>query len=105
MRDYEFYGLLSQISYKPGYELQDKIVGTGISEVWWKFERPDMVTGDIMTGHSGSVIIYWSQPGVTVETIVRMIFGMTVRLEEHETREFFKFGDQRPFDPHVKLIQ
>ena len=51
---------------------------------------------------SGSVILKLSE--LTEESLVRSIWGMTLRLEEHECREFFMYGDERPFDPHKELI-
>lgn len=67
------------------------------------FVRPDSRSGVSETGESGTLIL--DVAGATdVETIVRQIFRLVLNTEEHEAREFFRYGEQRPFDPHVQLI-
>ena len=99
---------LRQIDYKPDHELRWDVLeaepGHETIEVWWEFNRPDCYDPtEWGIGRSGPIVIYL--PHVYGrEQLVKMIFSMTLRLEEHEAREFFLYGIQRPFDPHKNLI-
>ncbi len=96
--------ILRSISYKPGHKLRWKEVATDVLEVYWEFERPDCLNpSEWGVGRSGPVTIYLPHL-YSEEQLVRTIFGMTIRLEEHEAREFFTYGIQRPFDPHRALV-
>lgn len=96
--------VLRQINYKPLHELKWDIINDDVLEVYWSFERPDCLDpSEWGIGRSGPVIVYL--PHIyTDEQLVRIVFGMTMRLEEHEAREFFAYGIERPFDPHRALI-
>lgn len=96
--------ILRQIKYKPKHTLKWEYVKDSVLEVWWEFERPDCLNpSEWGIGKSGPVTVYL--PHVySREQLVRMVFGMTMRLEEHEAREFFQYGIQRPFDPHRNLV-
>ena len=93
------------IHYKPGHKLIWEEVADDVFEIWWNFKRPDCYNpSEWGVGRSGAVTVYL--PHVyTKEQLVRTIFGMTMRLEEHECREFFLYGLERPFDPHKELLE
>lgn len=80
------------------------IKGTTV-KAWWHFRRINAVTALVGYGDSGPVTFDLDDPNLTEEAIVRGIWGMTWRLEEHEQREFFSYYGQRPFQPHQKLIK
>jgi hypothetical protein len=98
----EFY--LRSIDYKPNHELKWDEIDEDVLEVWWEFDRPDCLDPtEWGVGRSGPELLYL--PHIyEKEQLVRKIFAMTLRLEEHEAREFFRFGIERPFDPHRRLI-
>lgn len=95
---------LRAIHYKPLHTLRWEEVAEDVLEVWWQFQRPDCLDPtEWGTGRSGPELLYL--PHIyDKEQLVRKIFAMTLRLEEHEAREFFAFGVERPFDPHRRLI-
>lgn len=99
--------VISLINYKPEHKLvwDAPTNDTKTLRIYWEFKRPDCYNPEEWgVGRSGPVIVYL--PDVhTKEQLVRIIFGMTMRLEEHECREFFGYGLERPFDPHKELLQ
>lgn len=99
--------ILSGITYKPGHILVYEFKGTSnvVLTIYWSFERPDCNNpSEWGVGRSGPVTVYL--PDIyTEEQLVRTVFGMTMRLEEHEAREFYMYNGDRPFDPHVPLIK
>lgn len=97
--------ILEGFSYKPDYELVHKRVSDTHVNAWWHFKRVNTITGEEGWGESGPVTFDLNDPGLTEEAVVRGIWGMTLRLEEHEAREFMRYFDQRPFDPHKRLIR
>lgn len=104
MKEEIFESVISRIQYKPGYALTAKDKGHGFWEVLWTFTRPDRNRiHEFEIGQSGSVIVHLPSI-VSIEGLVRQIFAMTVRLEEHEAREFFQYDHRRPFDPHKALL-
>lgn len=98
--------ILRAIRYKPGYYLDWDDWGEFIT-IWWKYSRPDSRNPDVIeTGMSGEITLYIpSLDPEDPEPLIRAVFGMTMRLEEHEAREFFMYRDQRPFDPHKRLLE
>ena len=104
MTENEIETVLDGITYKEGYWLQWSPLWQRPSfKVWWSFKRLDATTGVMGFGKSGYVS--FEKDGLTEEALVRGVWGMTLRLEEHEAREFFMYGDQKPFDPHQVLIK
>jgi hypothetical protein len=103
----QFEVILLQIRYKPFYNLkwgQCSVTGSAIQEVWWQYTRPNARRPSVLElGESGKLLV--NIENETEESLVRKVWGMTFRLEEHEAREFFMYGDQRPMDPHVELIK
>lgn len=100
----DIYEITDRIKYKPGYHLVVLKVTKTIYKLWWSFRRPDSRSPDVSEwGISGSVLIDMSEDP-DEEAILRTIFGMTQRLEEHETREFLTYDGLRPFDPHIQLL-
>ena len=103
----QFEVVLLQVKYKPFHTLkwrQCPVAGTLLQEVWWEYTRPDSRRPSVLElGESGTLLVNIEDE--TEESLVRKVWGMTMRLEEHEAREFFMYGDQRPFDPHVTLIK
>lgn len=98
--------ILNGIVYKPNHALVYELRHDGLTmQVYWEFERPNCYNpSEWGVGRSGPVTIHL--PDVfNAEQLVRMVFGMTMRLEEHEAREFFLYKGDRPFDPHVPLIK
>ena len=96
--------ILSRIEYKPGHKLVWERVTDDIIRIYWRFDRPDCYDPDTWgVGKSGPTIIYL--PDMDEESLVRTTFGMTMRLEEHEAREWFLYDGTRPFDPHTKLVR
>lgn len=113
MRLIEAVKVLEDIKYRDGYQLKWKhLVGwdpaIGGTEdyylrIWWHFERPDFRTGELDWSQSGDVIVNLSRS--SEESLIRTVFGMTLRLEEHECREFFSYGGTRVFNPHRSLLE
>jgi hypothetical protein len=103
----QFEVILLQIRYKPFHNLkwgQCPVSGTDIQEIWWQYTRPDARRPSVLEmGESGKLLVNITEE--TEESLVRKVWGMTLRLEDHEAREFFTYGDQRPMDPHVELIK
>lgn len=98
--------ILEGFSYKPGYELKySQTYEKKFVHAWWDFPRVNVLTGEEGIGHSGHVTFDLLSEELTEENVVRGIWGMTLRLEEHEAREFFGYFDQRPFEPHQKLVK
>lgn len=102
--------LLGRITYKPDHELRWKLVSNQVLKIWWEFQRPNCYNpSEIGVGVSGPVFVYLNEL-YTPEQLIRTVYGMTLRLEEHECREFFMWCDPRdeqwvrPFDPHKELI-
>ncbi len=100
----KFEFILRSIRYKPDHELKWENVAPEVFQIYWEFERPDCDNpSEWGTGRSGPVTVYL--PHIyTREQLVRIVFGMTLRLEEHEAREFFRYGILKPFDPHKNLV-
>lgn len=96
--------ILDGIEYKPRHRLMSSLKNKTV-KVWWHFHRMNIATGKMGYGDSGSVTFDLEDPSLSEENIVRGVWGMTQRLEEHESREFFSYFDQRPFEPHQKLIK
>jgi len=103
MTGWEIGRALGLIRYKPTHDLNWKFSNSTF-KVWWEFERLDSVTGEMGIGTSGYVSFEMG-PDLTEEALVRGVWGMTLRLEEHEAREFFMYDDQKPFDPHQRLVK
>lgn len=103
--------VLRNISYKPGWRLawnyirlDGEVLNATFLSVRWVFTRPDSFDQDtIEEGDSGPAIIDPTQ--TTEEGLVRRIFQLALSCEEHECREFFRYGDQTPFWPHIPLIK
>jgi hypothetical protein len=99
----QFLIVKDSITYKPKHWLKHEEVAPGIVSVYWTFERPDCYNpSEWGVGRSGEQIIELAKHDK--ESLVKTIFGMTMRLEEHECREFFLYASERPFDPHKKLL-
>lgn len=95
--------VLLQISYKPFHTLKWEWSGSYAS-IWWEYTRPDSRRPSVLElAESGILLVNIQEE--TEESLVRKVWGMTLRLEEHEAREFFMYGDQRPMDPHIPLIK
>ncbi len=103
MNEDQFIMTLRRIQYKHGHWLKWDEVADEVFKVWWEFERPDSHNRTVWgIGRSGPVLVNIADHDR--ESLVRTIFGMTLRLEEHECREFFTYGPERPFDPHKSLL-
>jgi hypothetical protein len=101
----QFVTILANIRYKNGWR---PIFSHGPSDtqmvVQWEFARPDAITGLFDVGQ-GAPFIFDLAMDWTEEALVRTMFALALRVEEHECREFFQYGDQRPFWPHLKLVE
>lgn len=98
--------ILEAFQYKPGYKLKyEHVYDKKFVNAWWEFPRKDAISHLMGIGRSGHVTFELMDPKLTEEIVVRGIWGMTLRLEEHEAREFFHYFDQRPFNPHQKLVK
>lgn len=97
--------ILAQVRYKAGYYLHWDwpFKDHAVIRVWWTFQRPDVNQPERETlGRSGDVLVDLQE--ATPEGLLRQVFGMTLRLEEHEAREWFHFEGLRMFDPHKSLL-
>lgn len=93
MTNVELHRLVRSISYKPGYKLA--IDGRRLR---WMLNVPDSYRKyDDLT-----VVNQWFDipPEMSKEAAVRLIFSFLAYHEDHEMREYFKVGKQRPFNPH-----
>jgi hypothetical protein len=96
-------GLVSTISYKPGYTLlckQDQKDPQGRLYLQVQCLRPDAITGVPGVGRGGK--IYLSEH-MTQGEIIRKAFGLFMAYEEHECREFFKWDGRAVFGPHIDV--
>lgn len=100
--------ILWSIKYKPGWELKWARVWGGdlgwLLQFEWTCTRPDREDVTLIEiGHGGVNTIPFSEI-TDAERLVKLVFAAALRYEEHECREFFMVGDQRPFDPHKRLM-
>lgn len=109
----DFGELIEGCRYKDGYELELRHdpcpSGTEPDERRWfvqaVFERLDIATGILGKGYGGKR--YLSKHMVPSE-VVRVCFGAFLSLEEHECREWFRWGPRgetprRIFGPHIDV--
>lgn len=99
--------VLLRIRYKPGYRLRYQPLPLSaehdLLRIWWEFERPDVTTGEPGVGVSGDTIV--NIRTATEESLVRTVFSLAMRLEEHECREWLTYKGLKPFDPHYSLVE
>jgi hypothetical protein len=95
--------LVHKITYKEGYRLVldiDKEDPEGRLYLQVQCWRPDVNTGEHAWGKGGKA--YLSEFMIDGE-IVRRAFGLFMAYEEHECREFFKWGGRSVFGPHISI--
>ena len=96
--------VLRNVSYKPEYELVWQFTGSPtFVRIWWRYRRPDVHTHEEDTGESGFIWLNLFEIR-DPEHLLRAVFGMTLRLEEHEAREWLQYNGERPFNPHTRLL-
>lgn len=90
---------VNNIAYRPNYHIE-----TGYeSGKWWieiVHERPDAITGRWGQGRGGK---RWITKEMNQSDVVRTVFGAFVAYEEHEVREFFRYGGEQVFGPHMNV--
>lgn len=78
---------------------------------WWEFDAPDAYEWD------GSAFSYTAYPlgrqrsgrtildmkDLTDDRLVLALFRSVRQAEDHEAREFFRYQNGMPFDPHRKV--
>lgn len=107
MSDFESHiqELAMKISYKEGYRLiceRDKKDPQGRFYFQVECDRPDVYTGVMGVGRGGKA--YLSEH-MNDSELVRLAFGLFMRYEEHECREWFKYKDRSVFGPHIAVEQ
>lgn len=97
----EFTQLVSEIRYKPGWQLK----------CWWDLTVVTLqITANVLAiDGSGMIQVAMNRPfylgeleRLSREHLIDIIFEFIVQAEYHEAREWFRVGSARPFDPHVK---
>lgn len=102
MNPYEAMAVLRNITYKPGWRLDYRVLNAVLIFAW-AFDRPDAITGEPGQGRGGETHrLVGTIDGP--ETLVRLAFMNALAVEEHEAREFFRYQGNRTFNPHVALI-
>lgn len=103
-------GWLGQIEYKPGWRLEwewtspDWPFGAPmLLQIRWHMLVPDAYEPERLVRFTSAwVIPYWEH--LDEESLVREVYRLTLRAEEHEAGEFFQYKGARPFDPHRSVI-
>lgn len=98
-----FLEVLNEVSYKDGYGLilvKDKKDPNGRWFFQAECERLDSVTGDMGIGRGGK---FYLSPHMVKGEIVQAVFGLFLKYEEHECREFFHWKDRAVFGPHIQI--
>lgn len=99
----QLYKIVSNITYKDDWWLTYNSKHAPLVELEWHCKRPDSQTLRTETGDNGP--FYINLETATEESVVRQIWDRVVAAEIHEAREFFSYGDERPFWPHHQLIK
>ncbi len=102
--------VLGQISYKPGWTLEwDIEKGCGWNDSqhmlqirWHTYTRDRDDHRKMVFLTSAWIIPHWDT--LDKEGLVREVWGLTQRAELHEAGEFFMYGVERPFDPHLPVL-
>lgn len=92
--------LLSEVEYKPDYEIVLGISPEGRDYMQVHCWRIDSVTGLPGWGKGGK---FYLSEHMTDQEIVQNAFGLFKSYEEHECREFFHFRGKRIYGPHISL--
>lgn len=98
-----FFHVWNDVKYKDGYGIglyKDKTDPKGRWYFQVECERPDAVTGEISVGRGGKAYL---SPHMNQSELVRLVFGLFIRYEEHETREFFQWRGRSVFGPHIDI--
>ena len=97
------YKIAQEITFKPGYRLiceRDKKDPQGRLYFQVECERPDVFTGEMGVGRGRKA--YLSEH-MNQSELVRLAFGLFLAYEEHECREWFKWGGRAVFGPHIDV--
>lgn len=92
--------IVSEIGYKPGYDLEidrDDDDTIFIQVICW---RPDTYTGLMGWGRGGRG---YPTDQMGDGEIIRMAFGLFMAYETHECREAFEWRERRVFGPHIDI--
>jgi len=95
--------LVQRLTYKPQYRLlleRDQTNNDGRVYLQVECRRPDAKTGEMGLGRGGKA--YLSEH-MTDSELVRLAFGLFLKYEEHECREWFRFDDRAVFGPHIDV--
>lgn len=87
---------VARLSYKPGWSF--KIGGPGSRFLCIMATTPD--SGQPERNRCTQHMFRLPAPVVDGPTFVRWVFDCLLLCEQHETGEFFKVDDVRPFFPH-----
>lgn len=88
--------VIARIRYRD-WSLRWRAWESDLREFRWEWVAEDPVTSLPVRCVSRSWIMPWA---VAEEQVVRMAFAAALAAEEHEARERFWYGAERPFDPH-----
>lgn len=91
--------VLSRVSYKD-WELRVEQDNGGRWFLQWRFFGECVVTGNI---ELQSCRKHYLSEHMTETELVQTAFAAALQAEEHECREFFKYGNARPFQPHTNI--
>jgi hypothetical protein len=91
------------VTYKPGYRLLCEKDKTDPAGRWYfqvECDRPDIYTKEMGVGRGGKAYL---SPHMTESELVRLAFGLFLRYDEHETREWFQYRGRSVFGPHISI--
>ena len=75
--------------------------------VFLQWQWPELDATGRLQGHQwqcSRLFYVGALEAITEEQVVRAAWALLQIAVEHETREFFWYGDSRPFEPHRSLL-
>lgn len=96
--------VLEAVEYKPGWKLSWSFWwdGKGV-DVHWIMAVPDAYNPALDVVFPGAVHSFKFEK-MDEEGLIRELFRMALRCEQHECAEFFKYKGDRVFDPHRSVL-
>lgn len=103
--------ILRQIRYREGWQISTAV--TSYVGLRRSAPRPNSVFVQINARtqdayHSDLTVEICGSASIPVDDadegmLLRRVFDLLMRMEQHEVGEFFRYGDTRPFNPHVRV--
>lgn len=100
-----FNHVIDGIKYREEFAIDSGYIGAAtwdIQNFWFEVVsiRPDAITGELGLGRGGKRYV---QRDFTESELVQSVFAAIGAYEEHERREFFKYGGRAVFGPHINI--